>query len=178
MARALFAGGCFWCLDATFRDIRGVTDVVSGYAGGERPNPSYDSVCSGRTGYAETVMVEFDPSAVSYGDLVTVFFEIHDPTTLNRQGHDVGTQYRSAIFYENEEQHATIKRVISALNDEHIFDGPIVTEVTPLTNFYPAEEAHQRYYEKHPDQAYCQVVISPKIAKMRRQFSHLLKPKS
>lgn len=175
MARAFFAGGCFWCLDAAFRDIRGVTNVVSGYAGGEQPNPSYDAVCSGRTGHAETVAVEFDPSVVSYKDLVTVFFGIHDPTTLNRQGHDVGTQYRSAIFYEDEEQLAAISRVIAELNDEQIFNTPIVTEVTPLTNFYPAEEEHQRYYEKNPNQAYCQVVISPKLAKMRQRFHHLLR---
>lgn len=175
MARAFFAGGCFWCLDAAFRDIRGVTNVVSGYAGGEQPNPSYDAVCSGRTGHAETVAVEFDPSVVSYKDLVTVFFGIHDPTTLNQQGHDVGTQYRSAIFYEDEQQQATILDVIASLKQEQVFDAPIVTEVISYEAFYPAEEEHQHYYEKHPEQAYCQVVISPKLTKMRQRFHHLLR---
>jgi peptide-methionine (S)-S-oxide reductase len=167
---ATLAGGCFWCLDTIFRDLKGVEKVESGYAGGRSPNPTYRDVCSGLTGHAEVVQITFDPSVVSYRDLLGVFFTIHDPTTLNRQGADVGTQYRSAIFYHSDEQRAAAEEVIEDLTREQVWDDPIVTQVAPLTTFYPAEQYHQDYYAQNPDQPYCQVVIAPKVAKFRKKY--------
>lgn len=172
---ATLAGGCFWCVEAVFDDLGGVEDVVSGYSGGPVPNPTYKMVCSGSTGHAEVVQVTFDPSVISYRDLLKVFFAIHDPTTLNRQGADVGTQYRSAIFYHSEEQRKTAEDVIRELTAEKLWDDPIVTEVAPLKKFYPAEMYHQEYFRRNPDQAYCQMVIAPKVAKFRKQYIEKLK---
>ncbi|MGH7318116.1 MAG: peptide-methionine (S)-S-oxide reductase MsrA [Candidatus Rokuibacteriota bacterium] len=172
---ATLAGGCFWCLEAVFDQLRGVTDVVSGYSGGARPNPTYEQVCSGATGHAEVVQVTFDPTAVSFREILEVFFTIHDPTQLNRQGADVGTQYRSAIFYHTPEQKATAEQVIEEFTAAKIWDAPIVTEVAPLTAFYPAEAYHQEYFERNPYQPYCQVVVAPKVAKFRKKFLEKLK---
>jgi len=172
---ATLAGGCFWCLDAVFRGLKGVEQVVSGYAGGTVPNPSYEAVCTGRTGHAEVVQVTFDSGLLSYRDLVEVFFGIHDPTTLNRQGADVGTQYRSAIYYHSPEQERTAREVIAALERDQVFDAPIVTEVAPFTVFYPAEEYHQDYFRRNPGQGYCRAVIAPKVAKFRKEHLERLK---
>jgi len=165
---ATLAGGCFWCLDAVFRDLRGVEKVESGYSGGSTANPSYEEVCSGRTGHAEVVQVTFDPATIAYRDLLDVFFSIHDPTTLDRQGGDVGTQYRSAIFYHTPEQQATAEQAIRELAAEGLWDDPIVTEVTSFTRFYPAETYHQDYFARNPYQPYCAAVIAPKVAKFRK----------
>jgi len=167
---ATLAGGCFWCLEAVFEQLRGVEKVVSGYAGGEVKNPTYRQVCDGTTGHAEVVQVTFDPARVSFRDLLGVFFTIHDPTTLNRQGADSGTQYRSAIFHHTPEQKAVAEEVIRELDAEGVWDDPIVTQVAPLTEFYPAEEYHQRYFRTNPNQPYCQVVVAPKVAKFRRKY--------
>jgi peptide-methionine (S)-S-oxide reductase len=164
---ATLAGGCFWCLDAVFRDLRGVEKVESGYSGGRTVDPSYEQVCSGRTGHAEVVQVTFDPATIAYRDLLDVFFSIHDPTTLNRQGGDVGTQYRSAIFCHSPDQRATAEQAIRELGGEGFWDDPIVTEVTPFTTFYPAESYHQDYFNRNPYQPYCAAVIAPKVAKFR-----------
>ena len=172
---ATLAGGCFWCLDAVFRGLKGVEQVVSGYAGGTVPNPSYEAVCTGRTGHAEVVQVTFDSGLLSYRDLVEVFFGIHDPTTLNRQGADEGTQYRSAIYYHSPEQERTAREVIAALERDQVFDAPIVTEVAPFTVFYPAEEHHQDYFRRNPGQGYCRAVIAPKVAKFRKEHLERLK---
>ena len=172
---ATLGGGCFWCLEAVYDDLQGVTDVVSGYAGGHVQNPDYKSVCTGRTGHAEVVQVTFDPSVVTYEDILGIFFAIHDPTTLNRQGADVGTQYRSAIYYHSDAQKATAEALIARLNAEHIWPNPIVTEVTAAPVFYPAEDYHQEYFKRNPYQGYCQAVISPKVAKFRKQYSAKLK---
>ena len=172
---ATLAGGCFWCLEAVFKDLRGVEKVESGYAGGSLPNPTYYQVCEGTTGHAEVVQITFDPQVVSFKELLQVFFTIHDPTTLNRQGADVGTQYRSAIFYHSPEQKDIAERVIEELNQAEIYDDPIVTEVTPLTEFYKAEDYHQQYYEQNPNQPYCQAVIAPKVSKFRKLYLEKLK---
>lgn len=172
---ATLAGGCFWCLDAVFRGLKGVEQVVSGYAGGTVANPSYEAVCTGRTGHAEVVQVTFDPAVLSYRDLVAVFFGIHDPTTLNRQGADAGTQYRSAIYYHSAEQERTAREVIAELERDQVFDSPIVTEVAPFTVFYPAEEYHQDYFRRNPGQGYCRAVIAPKVAKFRKEHLERLK---
>ena len=172
---ATLAGGCFWCLEAIYDNLRGVEDVVSGYAGGHRPNPSYEEVCTGATGHAEVVQITFDPQVVSYRELLEVFFTIHDPTTLNRQGADVGTQYRSAVFVHSPAQQAVAEQVISDLEAEGIWQRKIVTEVTPLAAFYPAEAYHQEYFAHHPEQGYCQVVIAPKVAKFRQKYLSRLK---
>ena len=169
---ATLAGGCFWCLDAVFRDLRGVEGVVSGYSGGTTVNPSYEQVCSGRTGHAEVVQVTFDASVVSFRELLQVFFTIHDPTTLNRQGGDVGTQYRSAIFYHTPEQKAEAEGVIAEV--EALWDAPIVTELAPAGPFYVAEAYHQDYYARNARQPYCQAVVAPKVAKVRRTFMEKL----
>jgi len=169
------AGGCFWCLEAVFDEVKGVESVESGYAGGHIQNPSYRAVCDGETGHAEVVQVRFDPSIVSFRDLLNVFFAIHDPTTLNRQGADVGTQYRSAIFYHTLEQKETAEALIHELNKQKIWDSPIVTEVTALDNFYAAEDYHQEYFARNPTQPYCQAVISPKVSKFRKHHLNLLK---
>jgi len=165
---ATLGGGCFWCLDAVLRDLRGVKGVVSGYIGGEAANPSYELVCTGTTGHAEVVQVTFDPEVISFRELLEVFFTIHDPTTLNRQGADSGTQYRSAIFYHSPEQQATAEAVMADV--QPLWDDPVVTEVAPLETFYPGEDYHQDYYRNNRGQSYCQVVIAPKVAKARREF--------
>jgi peptide-methionine (S)-S-oxide reductase len=167
---ATLAGGCFWCLDAVYRMLKGVTKVESGYAGGDVPNPSYKDVCSGTTGHAEVVRITFDPSIITYRDLLNVFFTIHDPTTLNRQGADIGTQYRSAIFCHSPEQKATAEQVIDEMTRQKVWDEPIVTEVAPAESFYSAEGYHQNYYAGNKDQPYCSVVIAPKVAKARKVF--------
>jgi peptide-methionine (S)-S-oxide reductase len=177
--KATLGGGCFWCLEAAFLELRGVTDVVPGYAGGHVPNPTYEQVCTGTTGHAEVVQVTFDPKVCTYRDLLTVFFAIHDPTTPNRQGSDVGPQYRSIILYHNDQQRQTAKAFLRELEASGVYGAPIVTEVVPLGAFYPAEPYHHRYYQRHLWQPYCQVVIAPKLAKLRRQFAqHLVKPLS
>jgi len=174
---ATLAGGCFWCLEAVFEELRGVESVKSGYAGGSVPNPRYDDVCTGRTGHAEVVQVAFDPAEVSFRELLEVFFTIHDPTTLNQQGADRGTQYRSAIFTHSPEQEQTAREVIRDLEAEAVWDDPIVTQVEPLTQFYPAEDYHDAYYRRNPRQGYCQVVIAPKVAKFRQKYlSRLRQP--
>lgn len=171
---ATIGGGCFWCTEAVLEKLRGVHDVTSGYAGGKIPNPTYREICSGLTGHAEVVRVTFDPDEISYEDLLGIFFATHDPTTLNRQGADRGTQYRSTIMYETEEQRETAERVIRDLTEQRVFDQPIVTEVVPLPTFYPAEEYHQGYYENNPAQPYCQAVIAPKVAKLRAHYMEKL----
>ena len=168
-------GGCFWCLDAVFQRLRGVSSVVSGYAGGRVAHPSYEAVCTGYTGHAEVVQVTFDPAVVSLRTLLEVFFTTHDPTTLNRQGADVGTQYRSVIFYNSPAQQAAAEQVIADLTAQRIFPAPIVTEVAPLPAFYPAEDYHQSYYEANASQPYCRVVVAPKVAKLRQHYTELLK---
>jgi peptide-methionine (S)-S-oxide reductase len=175
MEQATLAGGCFWCLEAVFEQLQGVERVVSGYSGGRRPNPTYEQVCAGTTGHAEVVQVTYDPAVISYNDILEIFFAIHDPTTLNHQGADVGTQYRSAIFYHDEAQREAAEETIRRLENECIWDGPIVTEVVPLKTFYPAEDYHQGYFRTHPEQGYCSLVISPKVAKFRRAFVARLK---
>lgn len=172
---ATLAGGCFWCLEAVFDQLQGVLSVESGYSGGHVPHPTYQQVCSGATGHAEVVQITFDPAVISYEDLLRVFFSIHDPTTLNRQGADVGTQYRSAIFYHSPEQRAAAERVIRELTDARLWADPIVTEVTAFTAFYPAEEYHQEYFANNPDQPYCRAVVAPKVAKFRKQYLDRLK---
>ena len=177
-ASATLAGGCFWCLEAVYVELEGVEKVVSGYAGGAIPNPSYEQVCSGRTGHAEIVQVTFDPGVVTYEDLLGVFFTIHDPTTLNRQGNDVGTQYRSAIFYHDDEQKAAAEQAMREITEARIWSRPIVTEIVPLTDFYAAEAYHQDYFKNNPYQPYCQVVVAPKVAKFRKQYFSRLKKQS
>jgi peptide-methionine (S)-S-oxide reductase len=172
---ATLAGGCFWCLEAVFDELKGVEQVVSGYSGGKTPNPNYHQVCSGATGHAEVVQITFDPKLISFKELLQVFFTIHDPTTLNRQGADIGTQYRSAIFYRTPEQKAVGEEVIAELTGAHLWHAPIVTEVTPFQAFYQAEDYHQRYYESNPDQLYCRAVIAPKVVKFRKEYLAKLK---
>jgi peptide-methionine (S)-S-oxide reductase len=172
---ATLAGGCFWCLDGAYRDLRGVVSVKSGYAGGQVVNPTYEQVCTGTTGHAEVVRVTFDPGEISYRDLLEVFFSIHDPTTLNRQGADVGTQYRSAIFYPDNAQRETAEAMIAELESEHVFEDPIVTEVSALDDYYPGEAYHQDYYRQNPGQGYCQVVVAPKLSKFRAKYADRLK---
>jgi peptide-methionine (S)-S-oxide reductase len=172
---ATLGGGCFWCLDAVYKELRGVERVESGYTGGQVKNPSYYDVCSGRTGHAEVVQLTFNPNEVSFKEILQVFFTIHDPTTLNRQGADSGTQYRSVIFYHTPEQQEIAKQTIAELSAEKIFDNPIVTEVAPLTEFYGAEDYHQDYFERNPNQPYCMGVVAPKVAKFRKYFLEKLK---
>ncbi len=172
---ATLGGGCFWCLEAAYDQLRGVTDVVSGYAGGHVAHPTYEQVCSKTTGHAEVVQITFDPAVISYRDLLRVFFTLHDPTTLNRQGNDVGPQYRSAIFTHSPEQRAAAEAIIAELTREGIWDRPIVTEVTDYTAFYPAEDYHQEYFARNPRQGYCQFIIAPKVAKFRKQYFDRLK---
>lgn len=171
MQTAVLGGGCFWCLEAVYKELEGVVSVVSGYAGGARPNPTYQQVCSGATGHAEVVQIRFDPAVISYRDLLDVFFTIHDPTQLNRQGHDVGSQYRSVIFWRDEQQRADAERAIRELEETGTFTEPVVTEVTQLSAFYPAEAYHQDYFANHADEPYCQVVVSPKVSKARGRFA-------
>ena len=172
---ATLAGGCFWCLEAAFQDLKGVEKVESGYSGGSVPSPSYEQVCTGTTGHAEVLQITFDPQVVSFRDLLHVFFTIHDPTTLNRQGGDVGTQYRSAIFYHSPEQKVEAQRVIAELQAEQVWDDPIVTELVPFEQFYPAEEYHRDYFRRNPNQGYCRAVIAPKVAKVRKLYLDKLK---
>jgi peptide-methionine (S)-S-oxide reductase len=172
---ATLGGGCFWCLDAVFKDLRGVETVESGYTGGHLKNPTYQAVCTGTTGHAEVVRVTFNPQEVSFKEILEVFFTIHDPTTLNRQGYDEGTQYRSAIFYHSPEQKAVADETIAELNGAKIWGSPIVTEVTPISEFYGAEGYHQNYFENNPNQPYCRAVVEPKVAKFRKYFLEKLK---
>jgi peptide-methionine (S)-S-oxide reductase len=172
---ATLGGGCFWCLEAVYSEMEGVISVTSGYMGGTVANPSYRDVCTGQTGHVEVVQVVFDPAVTPYRDILEVFFAIHDPTTLNRQGNDVGTQYRSAIFYHSPEQKAIAEDIIQTLTREHVFDRPIVTEVSPVTAFYMAEDYHQKYFARNPSQPYCTYVVNPKVAKFRTSFAQKLK---
>lgn len=172
---ATLAGGCFWCLEAVYNELKGIEEVISGYTGGKIPNPSYESVCSGRTGHAEAIHIKFNPKVISYKELLEIFFTIHDPTTLNRQGNDIGTQYRSSIFYHSLEQKLTAETVIAEIEKLKIWDKPIVTELKPFDVFYAAEEHHQRFYERNPNQGYCQVIIAPKVSKFRKKYFSKLK---
>ena len=172
---ATLAGGCFWCLEAVFDDLKGVESVESGYMGGKTANPSYEDVCSGETGHAEVVQLTFDPKQVSFKEILEVFFVIHDPTTLDRQGNDAGTQYRSAIFHHSAEQKAVAEQVIENLGAAKIYDDPIVTEVVPASKFYVAEDYHQEYFQRNPAQPYCAFVVRPKVAKFRKHFLEKLK---
>lgn len=172
---ATLAGGCFWCLEAVYDQLKGVASVESGYMGGQVDNPTYEAVCMGRTGHAEVVQIRFDPSVVSFRDILEIFFVIHDPTTLNRQGNDVGTQYRSAIFYHSPEQQAVALEVIASLTAERLYDNPIVTEVVAAEPFYLAEVYHQEYFARNPFQPYCTYVVGPKVAKFRKKFGDRLK---
>lgn len=171
METIVLGGGCFWCIEAAFSKTKGVVSAVSGYAGGSVENPSYEQVCGGRTGHAEVVQVTFDTSKITLEDILHIYFLIHDPTTLNRQGHDIGTQYRSVVFYMNEKQKESVEKVIAELGAEKIYSDQFVTEVLPLDVFYPAEDYHQHYFANNPEQAYCQAVIEPKLAKFRQQYS-------
>ena len=174
---ATLAGGCFWCLEAVFNELRGVERVVSGYMGGEQPDPTYENVCTGTTGHAEVVQLTYDPNAISYAEILAVFFVIHDPTTLNRQGNDVGAQYRSAIFCHSEQQKAAAEEFVARLERGGIWGAPVVTEIVAASRFYPAEDYHQRYYARNSEQPYCRVVVAPKVAKLRAHFlSKLKKP--
>ncbi len=172
---ATLAGGCFWCLEAVYDDLRGVESVESGYMGGKTANPTYGDVCSGETGHAEVVQLTFDPGLVSFKEILEVFFVIHDPTTPDRQGNDVGTQYRSAIFYHSPEQKAAAQQVIANLGAAKIYDDPIITEVAPASTFYVAEDHHQEYFRRNPNQSYCAFVVRPKVAKFRKHFIERLK---
>ena len=172
---ATLAGGCFWCLEAVYEEMKGVERVVSGYAGGAQPDPTYEQVCSGTTGHAEVVQITFDPSIAPFRDLLNVFFTIHDPTTPDRQGGDVGTQYRSAVFYHSSAQQADAHAVIADLTARQVWDDPIVTFVVPLARFWPAEAYHQHYFARNPTQGYCRAIVAPKVAKFRKQFLARLK---
>ncbi len=172
---ATLGGGCFWCLEAVYDRMKGVTSVTSGYMGGKRENPTYQQVCSGATGHAEVVQLEFDPDVISYRDILEVFFAIHDPTTLNRQGNDIGTQYRSVIFYHSDEQRRTAEAIIRELESEKAFGDPIVTAMEPAQPFYQAEDYHQEYFANNPNQPYCAFVVAPKVAKFRKKFAERLR---
>jgi len=172
---ATLGGGCFWCLEAVYDELRGVVDVVSGYSGGQVVNPSYEEVCGKKTGHAEVVQITFDPNVISFREILQVFFTIHDPTTLNRQGNDVGPQYRSAVFYHSPQQKTTTEQVIGEFETAKVWDNPIVTEVSAFDRFYPAEDYHQEYFKKNPYQPYCSFVVAPKVAKFRKQFFDKLK---
>ena len=172
---ATLAAGCFWCVEAVLDDLNGVEDVVSGYSGGHTENPTYREVCDGTTGHAEVAQIKFDPNVISFKDVLRVFFSVHDPTTMNRQGNDVGTQYRSAIFYHDDKQKQDAEEVIKEIIDEGIYDGPIVTEVTPFEKFWPAENYHQEYFLNNPSQPYCTAIVAPKVRKFRQKFADRLK---
>ncbi len=171
METAVLGAGCFWCVEAIYQKLKGVISVEPGYAGGKVPNPTYEAVCTGKTGHAEVAKIVFDSTKISFGDILNVFFEIHDPTTLNKQGNDIGEQYRSVIFYADEKQKKIAEETIARLEKEKIYDAPIVTEVAPLTTFYPAENYHKNYYENNKDKPYCQFVITPKVKKFEKKFS-------
>ena len=170
---ALLGGGCFWCTEAVYLEVKGITSVESGYSGGSAPNPTYEQVCAGDTGHAEVVKLEFDPAVISYRDLLEIFFTIHDPTTLNRQGNDVGTQYRSVIYYHSPQQEATARQVIAEM--AHVWDAPIVTELAAVQTFYKAEDYHQDYFRQHPLQGYCAFVVAPKVDKFRKTYASRIK---
>lgn len=170
---AVFGGGCFWCTEAVFSSLKGVFSVVPGYSGGSIPDPTYEQVSDGNTGHIEAVKIEFDPSVISYGDLLTVFFNTHDPTTLNRQGNDVGTQYNSTVFYANNSQKREVEALIGELNASHAYDRPVITAVLPLDEFHEAEDRHKQYYERHKDAPYCEIVIAPKLEKLQEKFATL-----
>lgn len=172
---ATLGGGCFWCVEAVYQDVKGVERVVSGYAGGHVENPTYQQVCTGRTGHAEVAQITFDPDVISYEEILYIFWRVHDPTTLNRQGNDVGPQYRSAIFYHNEEQKAIAERSLAETEAAKVWPNPIVTEIAPLDTFYEAEDYHQNYYRNNPYQPYCMYVIDPKVRKFRKSFQERLK---
>ena len=172
---ATFGGGCFWCTEAVFDEVIGVTDVVSGYTGGQLANPTYDDICTGSTGHAEVIRVTFDPAVISYAEILEIFFATHDPTTLNKQGADRGTQYRSAIFVHSPAQRLLADKIIAQLNAEKIWGSPIVTEVTDAPIFYPAEDYHQEFFKRNPNQGYCMAVVSPKLSKFRQKFLAKLK---
>ena len=172
---ATLAAGCFWCVEAVFDDLKGVEDVVSGYSGGHTDNPTYQEVCSETTGHAEVVQIKFDPDVLSFEDLLRVYFTVHDPTQMNRQGNDIGTSYRSAIFYHTEAQRASAEKIIKEISEEGIYDNPVVTEVTPFDKFWPAENYHQEYFANNPNQPYCAAVVAPKVAKFRKKFADRLK---
>ncbi|AZI42508.1 peptide-methionine (S)-S-oxide reductase [Deinococcus psychrotolerans] len=171
---AILASGCFWCTEAVFDNVKGIAKVESGYIGGSVANPSYNQVCSGRTGHAEAVRLTFDPSVIPYRDVLGIFFATHDPTQLNRQGHDVGTQYRSAVFYQTDAEKAEVQAFIDDLSAQHVYDQPIVTTLEPVSQFYVAEDYHQSYFANNPTQPYCMAVITPKVIKMRKSYSHYL----
>jgi peptide-methionine (S)-S-oxide reductase len=175
-AIATLAGGCFWCIEGAFNRLSGVEEALSGYMGGAIGNPTYDQVCGGDTGHAEVVQIRFDPARVSYRELLEIFFTLHDPTTLNRQGNDVGSQYRSAIFFHDAEQQVQAEAVVARLTAERAFDRPIVTEITAASTFWPAENYHQRYFDQNPNQPYCMFVVGPKLAKFRAKYADRLKP--
>jgi peptide-methionine (S)-S-oxide reductase len=172
---ATIAGGCFWCIEAIFLEVDGVEHVISGYTGGTTINPTYQEVCTNNTGHAESVQVTFDPAKISYREILDIFFSVHDPTTLNQQGGDRGTQYRSTIFYHDERQRAIVEKLIKDLNESRLWKKPIVTQIVPLDKFYPAEDYHREYFSRHPEQAYCHVVISPKVNNFRKQWARRLK---
>ena len=174
LQKATLGGGCFWCLEAVYQQVRGVVHVESGYTGGQTLNPDYDSVCTGKTGHAEVVRIEFDANVLTYQKILEIFFAIHDPTTLNRQGNDIGSQYRSVIYAHDKQQRLLAEEVIKQLAAENIFDQPIVTELADLPTYYPAEDYHQNYFNNHHDQGYCAFVVSPKVSKFRKQFAELL----
>lgn len=169
-------GGCFWCLEAVYERVRGVLSVQSGYAGGHDPNPTYKAVCTGATGHAEVVQIAFDPAEITFPEILEIFFAIHDPTTKDRQGNDVGTQYRSVILHHSEAQRDQARRVMDALEAENVWGAPLVTQLQPLDAFHPAEDDHKEYFRRNPDQGYCRVVVAPKVAKFRQRFAHRLKP--
>ena len=175
MEAATLGGGCFWCIEAAFNEIKGVVNVESGYAGGESASPTYEQVCTGTTGHAEVVQVTFDPHIISFREILQIFFTAHDPTTLNRQGADVGNQYRSVIFYHNEKQKEVAEQTIAELNAAKVWDDPIVTQVESFKNFYKAEDYHRKYFDRHPEAAYCRIIIAPKIAKLRKKYREKLK---
>jgi len=172
---ATLGAGCFWCVEAVFDDLVGVEDVVSGYSGGHKDEPTYQEVCAGMTGHAEVVNIHFDPAELTFADLLRVYFTVHDPTTLNRQGNDIGASYRSAIFYHSDEQKKAAEEVIAEVDAEHIYDDPIVTEVTEFDKFWPAEDYHQEYFANNPNQPYCAAVVAPKVAKFRKKYASRLK---
>jgi peptide-methionine (S)-S-oxide reductase len=176
LERATLGGGCFWCLEAVYQQIQGVHSVVSGYAGGARPNPSYEQICTGATGHAEIVDILFDPQVISFRDLLEIFFVIHDPTTLNYQGNDHGTQYRSVIFTHSDAQTQIAHEIVKELEDSKIYSRPVVTQIDAAPTIYPAEEYHQNYFQQHPNQGYCMAVVAPKLAKFRAKFKALIAP--
>lgn len=175
LERATLAGGCFWCTGSVFDELRGVESVVSGYSGGHKDSPTYQEVCTGTTGHAEVIQIEFDPAEIDFSDILRVFFTVHDPTTLNRQGGDIGTQYRSSVFYHSEAQKQAAEDVIREIDAAAIYPNPIVTEVVPFEKFWPAEDYHQEYFVNNPNQPYCSAVIAPKVAKFRKMYAERLK---